>query len=59
METLGQPARLVFEDHYVACPSCASIVASTDEYIRAMRNALERLRTEEKDSLLTRRTGTR
>ena len=59
METLDRPARLAFEAHYLACPRCASVVASTDEYIRSMRNALERLRTEKKDSMITRRTGTR
>jgi anti-sigma factor RsiW len=59
METLDPAARLAFEEHYLTCDSCASLVASTDEYIRAMRNALERLRSDEKDSLLTRRTGTR
>ena len=50
--------RLAFENHYLACPRCASVVASTDEYVRSMRNALRRLRTEEKDSIITRRTGT-
>jgi hypothetical protein len=48
METLDRPARLTFEEHYLACPRCASVVASTDEYVRSMRNALERLRSEKK-----------
>jgi anti-sigma factor RsiW len=58
METLGRSERLAFEDHYLTCPRCASIVASTDEYVRSIRSALERLRAEEKDSEVTRRTGT-
>ena len=58
METLDRPARLAFEEHYLACPRCASVVASTDKYVRAMRTALQRLRMEEKDSIITRRTGT-
>ena len=48
METLDRPARLAFEDHYLVCPQCASVVASTDEYVRSMRTALERLRMERK-----------
>src|SRR5262249_30080000 len=43
------PASLAFENHYLACPRCASVVASTDEYVRSIRRALERLRMEEKD----------
>src|SRR5262249_6599365 len=35
METLDRPASLAFENHYLACPRCASIVASADEYIRS------------------------
>ena len=59
METLDRPASLAFENHYLVCARCSSVVASTDEYVRSMRNALRRLRTEEKDSIITRRTGTR
>jgi hypothetical protein len=44
MGTLGRPERLAFEDHYLTCPRCASSVASTDEFVRSMRTALERLR---------------
>ena len=58
METLDRPASLAFENHYLACPRCASVVASTDEYVRSIRRALARLRMEEKDSIITRRTGT-
>jgi anti-sigma factor RsiW len=58
METLDRPARLAFEKHYLACARCASVVASTDEYVRSIRSALERLRAEEKDSEVTRPTGT-
>ena len=48
METLDRPASLAFENHYLACPRCASVVASTDEYVRSIRRALERLRMERK-----------
>jgi len=58
METLNRPARLAFEEHYLVCPQCASVVASTDKYIRKMRTALQRLRMKEKDSEVTRWTGT-
>ena len=58
METLDRPTSLAFENHYLARPRCASVVASTDKYVRATRTALQRLRTEEKDSIITRRTGT-
>jgi hypothetical protein len=46
MNTLDHPARLAFEDHYLRCARCATIVASTDEFVRSMRNALEQLRRE-------------
>ena len=29
METLDRPASLAFENHYLACARCASVVAST------------------------------
>ena len=48
METLDRPASLAFENHYLACPRRASIVARTDEYVRSIRRALERLRMEKK-----------
>ena len=58
LRPLDRPARLAFEEHYLACPHCTSVVASTTKYVRATRTALQRLRTEEKDSVVTRRTGT-
>ena len=48
IETLDRPASLAFENHYLGCPRCASVVASTDEYVRSIRRALERLRMERK-----------
>ena len=59
METLDRPASLAFEEHDLACSHCASVVVSTDQYVRAMRTPLQRLRTDEKDSKIARRTGTR
>ena len=44
METLERTARIAFEEHYLACPRCASIATSTNEYIRSMKAALRRLR---------------
>jgi hypothetical protein len=46
MGTLDQTARLAFEEHYLTCRSCASLVGSTDGYIRSMKAALRQLRTE-------------
>jgi hypothetical protein len=44
METLDRNSRLAFEEHYLTCARCASIVETTDEFVRSMRNALRRLR---------------
>jgi hypothetical protein len=33
-----------FEDHYVGCPRCASIVENAQQYVRAMKTAAQRLR---------------
>jgi hypothetical protein len=46
METFDRPARLAFEDHYLSCTRCASVVVTTDESIRSLRAALRRLRYE-------------
>jgi uncharacterized C2H2 Zn-finger protein len=46
--TFSQPDEFTFEDHYLTCPRCASIVATTDEYIRSMKAALWRFRPTEK-----------
>jgi len=48
MEKLDHSRRIAFENHYLICPRCASIVVSTDDYIKAMKTALGRLRSEEK-----------
>src|SRR5262245_12346914 len=39
METLERTACIAFEEHYLACPRCTSIVTSTNEYIRSMKAA--------------------
>src|SRR5262245_20609500 len=46
MDTLDQPARVAFEDHYLTCAQCAAIVADMEEYICAMKKVLRRLRPE-------------
>jgi hypothetical protein len=51
MNTLDHPARVAFEDHYLTCARCASIVARTDEFVRSMRNALRQLRREKRARL--------
>ena len=48
MEKLDHSRRTAFENHYLICSRCASIVAGTDEYIRSMKAALGRLRSQEK-----------
>ena len=48
MEKLDHSRRIAFENHYLICPRCASIVASTDEYIRSMKAALKRIRSQER-----------
>jgi len=48
MEKLDHSQRIAFDNHYLTCPRCASIVAGTDEYIMSMKTALGRLRSQEK-----------
>jgi anti-sigma factor RsiW len=44
--SLDRQAALAFEEHYLACERCASMVADTEDYIRSMKTALQRLRPE-------------
>jgi anti-sigma factor RsiW len=46
MGRLPSKERVAFEDHFVTCTRCTDIVANADEYIRAMKTALRRLRSE-------------
>jgi anti-sigma factor RsiW len=46
MGKLDRAERLAFEDHYLSCPRCASVVATSDVYVRSMKTALQRLRPE-------------
>jgi hypothetical protein len=43
---LDRSARLDFENHYLTCDLCAGIVAGTDQYIRAMKMALQTIQSE-------------
>lgn len=44
MGRLPSKDRVAFEDHYITCTHCRGIVVSADEYVRAMKMALRRLR---------------
>jgi hypothetical protein len=46
METLDTADAASFEEHCLACARCLAIVEATDEYVRAMREAAERLCTD-------------
>jgi hypothetical protein len=46
METLDAADAAVFDEHLLVCARCLAIVEATDEYVRAMRAAAERLRRE-------------
>src|SRR5262245_48996723 len=56
LERLGSNERLVFEHHYLICPRCASIVAATGEYIRAMKGALSETASTDGDAIGRART---
>jgi len=44
MGSLDRAEAVVFEEHYVACAQCASIVENTNRYVRGMKAAAARLR---------------
>ena len=44
MGTLPTREATAFEDHYVTCNHCATVVKGTDSYIRAIRDAARNLR---------------
>ena len=46
MGTLRTEEAMAFEDHYVACNTCATVLEKTASYIDAMRGAATKLRSE-------------
>ena len=46
MDTLNAADAAAFDEHLLVCDACLAIVEATDEYVRAMREAAERLRRE-------------
>jgi hypothetical protein len=42
--TLGRAEAAVFEDHCIACRSCAAAVQDAETYVHAMKAAAQRLR---------------
>jgi anti-sigma factor RsiW len=45
MGTLRADEAMAFEDHYVACNSCATALEKTASYVDAMRGAAKKLRS--------------
>lgn len=45
MGTLPKEQAIAFEEHYVACDHCATVLQKTAEYVDAMRAAAEKLRS--------------
>jgi anti-sigma factor RsiW len=43
MGRLPDKERIAFQEHFRTCTRCTHIVASADEYVRAMKTALRRL----------------
>jgi anti-sigma-K factor RskA len=46
MGTLCTDEALTFEDHYIACNSCATVVENAAAYLDAMRTTARKLRPE-------------
>jgi hypothetical protein len=42
--TLPLSETAAFEDHYIACKRCATVVEDTDTYVRVMQDAARKLR---------------
>jgi hypothetical protein len=43
---LSREQVIAFEDHYVVCNRCATLVEGTAEYVEAMRSAAKKVRPE-------------
>ena len=46
MGTLHTDEATAFEDHYVVCNSCAAVLEQTASYVKAMRGAAKKVRSE-------------
>jgi hypothetical protein len=45
MGTLSKEQETTFEDHYVACNRCATLLGRTAEYVETMRAAAHKVRS--------------
>jgi anti-sigma factor RsiW len=45
MGTLPKGKATAFEDHYITCTRCATVLEKTDEYVDAMRAAAKELQS--------------
>jgi hypothetical protein len=48
MGTLGKEQVIAFEDHYVTCSQCATVLQKTAEYVEAMRAVSRKARSDQK-----------
>ena len=48
MGTLRKELVIAFEDHYVTCSQCATVLQKTAEYVEAMRAASRKARSDQK-----------
>jgi hypothetical protein len=46
MGTLSREQATTFEDHYITCDQCATVLQGSAEYIEAMGAAAKRVRSE-------------
>jgi hypothetical protein len=46
MATLSAEQKMAFEDHYICCERCATLLQETAVYVEAMRTAAKDLRSE-------------
>ena len=52
MDTLDAADAAAFDEHLLVCDECWMAVEVTDRYVRAMREAAERLRRHSRGSVL-------
>lgn len=48
MGTLRKEQVIAFEDHYVTCSQCATVLQKTGEYVEAMRAVSKKARSDQK-----------
>jgi anti-sigma-K factor RskA len=46
--TLRKEQVIAFEDHYVTCSQCATVLQKTAEYVEAMRAVSKKARSDQK-----------